>query len=284
MNVIEHPSAVDPTTLANQIEAWFTDHKFVTELSVSGNSAELLARRKNPARTAIGASRGIAVAIDASDDGTRIEIRAAEWKRNLIGPAVLAISTFGASALVPGWSRVLQKQLEHYVRSLLGPAEGPSELAIVEVIEGQRSERPIGDDVRTLDNSGSSSVLSRDLKITKRWSQTCSIDIEQTNTRGSSRELLLHQLASISGDISETVRKHYSMTSETEEIFEDGIALSVPAHTAVQLTVQWKRLLQHGVVRLVDRRTNIIYEVPYESAVGLTFDQKQIDLAPPSDT
>ena len=183
MNVIEHPSAVDPTTLANQIEAWFTDHKFVTELSVSGNSAELLARRKNPARTAIGASRGIAVAIDASDDGTRIEIRAAEWKRNLIGPAVLAISTFGASALVPGWSRVLQKQLEHYVRSLLGPAEGPSELAIVEVIEGQRSERPIGDDVRTLDNSGSSSVLSRDLKITKRWSQTCSIDIEQTNTR-----------------------------------------------------------------------------------------------------
>lgn len=140
----------------------------------------------------------------------------------------------------------------------------------MEVVETHRSEEPLGMEERSIDNTRSTTTVTRTLKASKEWTRNYSIDLE--NVRRGSVGLSIQVLKA---DVEKTLREKYSLTEQVHETYGEEIGLTVPARTRVRLVLHWKRIWQHGIVRIT-YSDNRIVEVPFELAVGITFDQDQL--------
>ena len=76
------------------------------------------------------------------------------------------------------------------------------------------------------------------------------------------------------------LREIYGASNEIREIFEEQVTVTVPPNTGVRLTLRWKTLLQQGYLQLQEPAGRIL-EVPFQVAVGVTFDQQQARWAEP---
>jgi hypothetical protein len=150
----------------------------------------------------------------------------------------------------------------------------PPMTIISKVIEGSRYAVPMGDETRTVDNSKSTSSTQRVVRLTREWSRTCVVDVEQATTARGSAGLGIHLLA-LKAEAERTLKKTYSASSEERETFEEEVTLNVSAHTRSEIVFSWKEIRQQGVVQLVGE--DLEAQIPYEAVVGLTFDQRQID-------
>lgn len=146
----------------------------------------------------------------------------------------------------------------------------------VDVVETHRSEESLGIDQRLIDNSKSSTTISRRFSVSKEWAKTYSIECENSITKGAELNLGLNEISSIKLASDDAVRKQYSIASEERENYEEGIEVEVPAHTKLCISFHWKRIWQHGFIRFRND-DNLEFQVPFQIVVGVTFDQAQID-------
>src|ERR1700686_629398 len=71
------------------------------------------------------------------------------------------------------------------------------------------------------------------------------------------------------------LKQTYSVSQGTKETVTEEVGCQVPGHTRTTIVVQWKRIWQHGLVHA--ERSGVRLHIPFRVAVGLTFDQQQID-------
>jgi hypothetical protein len=152
----------------------------------------------------------------------------------------------------------------------------PAGPAPFELHETMRTEEPLGEERRQIDNSQSSVECERRFRVAKEWTRRVVVDREKASTRRGEAGLALDGLIKVGGALERELRDRYSVTDEARHLYEEEIALKVGARTRVVVLLAWKRIWQHGeAVALAPDGARVT--VPYRVAVGVTFDQTQYD-------
>ncbi len=141
----------------------------------------------------------------------------------------------------------------------------------VEVLETRRVEEPIGEEKRTIDNSGPATSTRR-LKVTKRWLRKYEMSMERAQSRKFGGSLPKALIVELSGEAENRLQRSYSIAGEEEQTFEEELELTIPPRSIVTLVLSWKRIWQEGVIAVVQPDGERI-EVPFRVVVGVTFDQ-----------
>jgi hypothetical protein len=271
--LVEHPGQVDLTELGRRLETWLGDKGFETEAIAAEGKHVVKAEAPAGWKKTIGASAGLEVELTVEADGTNVHVRPGR-----AGGAVWTARYFTYSWIAFGVSFVsLKKDVREFVRHEIHGDGGMIAAApeIVGVVETARSEQSLGSDERTIDNSDSDTTVTRTIRATKRWTQRCQVEIEKTRVDGQSIDLILPELASLRGSVEDRLRTSYAVSAEVEQTFEEEVTLTVPPRTSLHVSMDWKRIVQQGYVRLRDAEQRMI-DVPFEIAVGVTFDQRQL--------
>jgi hypothetical protein len=119
MALIVHPSAVDTREVARRVKIWFDEKGFETKAFGQDNAYLVKARKSSTLRSVIGADRAIEVGVRAADGETRVNVCQGSWKTIVISNAAWLFVTGGINLAISGWSLVIQKDLEGYVREIL---------------------------------------------------------------------------------------------------------------------------------------------------------------------
>jgi transcription elongation factor Elf1 len=150
------------------------------------------------------------------------------------------------------------------------------DLVVHQIVETLRTEELIGDELRKIDNSGTSTSSARRLRAMRRWAKTCDIQLERATSATRGSDVAVQGLAGYHSAVEDAVKRNYAVTAEEEQTFEEEIELTVPPRTSVQLCLHWKRLWQEGYVlmKALDGET---VSIPFRTVIGVTFDQESID-------
>jgi hypothetical protein len=130
MALIVHSQEIDNREVARQIKNWFDQKSFETKVIQGNNSYAIKARKKNKLRAVVGADRAIEVAIRTTDGETQVEVRQGSWKTNAISNAAWLVVTGGMNLAISGWSIMIQKDLENYIRKVLDDIGGFQEIEL----------------------------------------------------------------------------------------------------------------------------------------------------------
>jgi hypothetical protein len=146
---------------------------------------------------------------------------------------------------------------------------------ILEYVETDQTEEPLGQEVRVIDNRQSSTGVTRSVKASREWTTNLTVGTENTRTLGGEMGVEKRWLT-IKGKIESELQHNYSMEVGSRHLFEESLTISAPPRTSIRLVLHWKRIWQNGVVRL-SHYDGAITEVPYKFVVNVTFDQSQQD-------
>ena len=152
----------------------------------------------------------------------------------------------------------------------------PLKSEILGIVETGRVEESLGSDRRIIDNSKSSVNLTRKFSISKEWARTCSIEYEKAQVGSTELGIGIDEITSIKTSFEETIRKQYSISEETKEVYSEEIEIEVPSSIKLNLVFQWKRIWQCGFIKFRNQNNEEL-KVPFRVVVGVTFDQLQID-------
>jgi len=144
------------------------------------------------------------------------------------------------------------------------------------VVETDRYEFPVGDEVRTIDNSQGTSPIVRTFRLSREWSKSYTLGSDQSITVTTSVGYT-PKLAEIRMQAGRTIGQHYSTSSEERRAFEDTVTVTVAPRTRSEITFAWKEIRQRGYVEQTEGATSITSRVPFELVLGLTYDPRQID-------
>jgi hypothetical protein len=173
-----------------------------------------------------------------------------------------------------GWTVACRKC--GYRWPLRGDSRMTEGFKVQEIVETMRTEEPIGDELRKIDNSRTSTSSVRRLRVTRRWAQKCDIQIERATTSTTGLTLkAINNLPEFESRLETAIRQNYGISTEEEQTFDEEIELTVPARTIVHVRLHWKRLWQEGYVKLAIRAEQV--NVPFRSVLGITFDQETAD-------
>lgn len=156
------------------------------------------------------------------------------------------------------------------------PRRAPAPAYLTQVVESERSEEPIGDETRVIDNLHSDAQVTRSMKVTKEWTMAYHLEAETDRVRGGGLQLG-PAWAGVKAQAEETVRQTYGISGQTRQLYEEQITVTVQARQMLRLDLQWKRILQRGNVRVLDGEGRTVSEMPFEVVVGVTFDQRQTE-------
>jgi hypothetical protein len=154
--------------------------------------------------------------------------------------------------------------------------KAPMPARVLEFVETRRSEEPTGEENRTIDNLRGNSEVTRVIRVSRDWSRSVSIVDSKAREKGGGFSAG-PQWATLRAEIKNTLQKNYTVSSDIRETHAEEITLQVPAGSCVQLSLRWKRIVQHGFVRVQDESGNVV-EIPFKVGIAVTFDQIQQQL------
>jgi hypothetical protein len=118
MSTLTSPNLIDTREVAKRIKKWVDDRGFETKALESNGAYIVKARKASGLRAVIGADRALEISVRHADGATHVDVRQGSWKTNAVSNAVWLVATGGANLLISGWSIVVQKDLEGYVKSV----------------------------------------------------------------------------------------------------------------------------------------------------------------------
>lgn len=155
-----------------------------------------------------------------------------------------------------------------------------SGLASLTILETERVEEFLGAEQRLIDNSNSATNLTRKFTISKEWSQSYTIEYENTTNRSGEGsvglQLLNFNLGNLKLTAQNSLKEKYSISESSKQTYGEEIVIEIPPHTKLRVFFQWKRLWQSGLIKFKDRH-GAEFEVPFRVVLGVTFDQMQVD-------
>ncbi|WBB63628.1 hypothetical protein O7599_14365 [Streptomyces sp. WMMC500] len=155
------------------------------------------------------------------------------------------------------------------------PAPPPPSPQVFGMTETTRREERLGEDPPLLiDNSDSSSPLTRTFKASREWTQTLTWDESRSKTLGIEMDWNLWIV--VKAAIEAHLERHFSIEIGSRHLFEEEFSVTVKERTAMRIVLRWKRIWQctETHVLLPDRS---VYRVPFRFVVNETFDQRSED-------
>lgn len=146
------------------------------------------------------------------------------------------------------------------------------ELSNFQIIESNRREEALGSDCRTIDNSRGGGSITRKLTLTKEWSKTYTVDFERAIKAQAEASFNLMKLVNFKTAIEGDLRKKYSISESTKNIYSDEVSLEIPAQTKVIYCFNWKRIWQNGTIKCFDHIDRELAFIPFKIVIGMTFD------------
>src|SRR5690349_1028923 len=271
---IRHDVGVDAGDVGRRVQAWLETRNLQCETSSGPGWIRIRAQAAPSWKRTIGATPAVEVSLRTSGLVTDVDIR-----QGTVTGGVWAARYFTYSWIAYGASyAVLKKELEDFIRSVL---EGRSDhqqsgLRVIDLRETGRIERPLGTDVRNIDNSASSVPVTRTIKASKSWRQTCQVEVERSRTTEIGLDLSAPHVATLKSGATSAVRDKYAVSEETMQTFEEEISLTVERGSFVQLFIDWKAIVQTGEVAFEDAAGRV-FRVAFGVEVGVTFDQRLVD-------
>jgi len=146
----------------------------------------------------------------------------------------------------------------------------------VEISETSITEEAIGSEERTINNLGSDTGVRRRFSVSKEWSRSYVIEHEELSKLSSNLSIGPDKASTIGLAAEESIRKNYSVSDGERHQYAEEVEIDVPARTKVRIVFHWKRLWQHGVVK-VSAPAGGEAILSFKIVRGLTFDQSQQD-------
>lgn len=150
-----------------------------------------------------------------------------------------------------------------------------TEFQLINFSETSRTEEPIGEDKRLIDNSASSIRVTRRFLISKEWSRLYTIDYEKSKATSQGISVDFLSLGNITSSIENSLKVQYAVNKGEKLTYSEEVIVEIPANTRVSISFQWKRLWQKGNVLI--SYSGKTFSIPFCIVVGLTFDQSQKD-------
>jgi hypothetical protein len=152
------------------------------------------------------------------------------------------------------------------------PSVQPSSARVIEV---SRSEVPMGEELLHIDNSQSSSHSVRVKRLTKEWTRSYSVEIDKSSTISGGAGLAFH-IVELKAQAEQAVSHKYSARADERETYEDEVTITVAARTKSEIVFSWKEIHQNGYVVFGEEEG--APQVPFDIVMGVTFDQRQVDV------
>ena len=148
---------------------------------------------------------------------------------------------------------------------------------ITRIRERNRTEEPIGEEVRIFDQSRTtaSAVETIGLSRTAEWAFT--IDTSRARVLGGNAGPNVTGLASLQGKMENSLLVRYSPSWKQSITREQSTAITVPAGKKIRVTVRWKRIWQEGMI-VLRHPSGPTSDVPFRVTVMLAFDKETVDL------
>lgn len=206
--LLRHPGTADFGRLSKEIDQWLTNKGFaVVVLRTAVGGALLQAKEPLSLKTAIGASAPLEVELSPESHGTRVDVRMGK-----VGGPVWMARLFTYSWIGLGVTFLpLKRELEDFVRDLVvhqGPPQAPNAMTVIDVQETGRSEHRLGTEERRIDNSANGGEVTRSVKATKRWTQSCQLESERSQVHGFGTDLKLLDLVTMTSQAETTVARN----------------------------------------------------------------------------
>lgn len=128
MTAISSTTPADLREVARRIHGWLESKGFEVRGLQAGEGFVIKARKASTLRAIVGADRALEIGVQPRGALVDVEIRQGSWKTNAVSNAVWLVATGGMNLAISGWSLVIQKDLEHYVRSIFEELGGAREV------------------------------------------------------------------------------------------------------------------------------------------------------------
>jgi hypothetical protein len=154
----------------------------------------------------------------------------------------------------------------------------PGQLAVLGVTADRRSSVSMGYDDSIRDNRTGTESMIATVKVSRRWLQKVEIHWEEAKTKsttGRANVSFKYAGTDVEREVSQSLASSLSLSSETEQVLEQTLQVTVPAHNRVTIRLNWKQIWQEGqiTVQFPDGTTA---QIPYRAAVDVGFDQENI--------
>ena len=146
----------------------------------------------------------------------------------------------------------------------------------ITITETIRTEEPIGEEVRTFDQSRTTASSEETISLSHTSEWTATVDTSKGMTVGGTGQAKVMGLGSVQGTIEANLTKRYLKTWKAATSRHQSTKVNVPAGRKVKVTVRWKRIWQEGKVTLRARDGSLV-NVPFRVTVGLSFDKQTED-------
>ncbi len=130
------------------------------------------------------------------------------------------------------------------------PAVQSTGTEVIEIIETERSEEFFGEDRRV-------------------------IEVERAKSGGTELSLGPKDAGALRLSSEDKLRLTYSVSADTKETSTEDVSCEAPPYRKLTVILRWRRIWQHGIVVAV--RDGEPLHIPFCVAVGVTFDQQQIE-------
>lgn len=130
MTLITSYKELNTKDIATKIKHWLDKKDFETKVFQIDNDYVIKAKKSSVLRAVFGADRALEIGVRNHDKQTQVNIRQGSWKTNAVSNAAWLFVTGGANLLISGWSIVIQKELESYIRTILEVESGAKEIIL----------------------------------------------------------------------------------------------------------------------------------------------------------
>jgi hypothetical protein len=158
-----------------------------------------------------------------------------------------------------------------------GTVEQPT---LLRISESSRRREPIGDEVRSFNNSRSSSTAVETIVVRQVSRVSASVDLGRSRALSATAGVKFHNTATAQASLRGQLTRHYSVSMEGELTYEQSTVINIPAHENVEVVFRWYRTWATGMVTIGDLANPSVEvaEAPFEVTVGLAFDKETRDI------
>lgn len=251
-------------------------------------------------QTSDGASREIWIGLKSGLVGARLIVTDAGAsvmeKRIMVLAGQLAQFELGGDIFAvrhSGWGLLGRIGLVHNGRDLTSQApavQTPSHQAAspqaatdtddsweISIEEAARFSEPLGEEVRVIDNSRSTSTTERKVTVSREWSQSISLDMEKATDIDGRLSAKLPFALGFDASAKRSIRRKYAVSETTRRTYAEEVTLTVNSSTLSTVTFSWRQVWQRGVV-VGRNKDGVELRAPFELKLHPTFDQRQEDV------
>lgn len=137
------------------------------------------------------------------------------------------------------------------------------------LVEGGRTEEPIGSESRRIENSTTASI-QRTIRVSREWTHQIEFGLMEESSSSVESKATLKAIG-LTAQMQNSIQEHYKIITEEKQALIEEIVITVPANTSIEIMLNWKRIWQNGYLE-----PGMGYnETPFRFCVGLTFDLQQ---------